>query len=298
MNSKKEILERMDSAIDNMDMAAVDQCLNQLSAISSERIEPEEARLFSERIKKLNKGSLTMKSSHKTARIAIVAAAITLLGVTAYAASEHNLFAFLSGDSYVTMRAPGDMTEQEAKQFVKESESAVSSGKTPEASSDPENAPVTNGAKPTVFDSIDAAAKALDMKIVLPSTLSGMKLDRVSGQEFYYAEGYRSATIWLDYEGSEGDNLGVTITREVVADPSEHLSYTLHDIDKGSMKSYKSKTGIEYDMVTESNDGGGKTAQIANTMVGEYEYALVFYGFDEAEQYSIIDSVDLTPYQN
>lgn len=38
------------------------------------------------------------------------------------------------------------------------------------------------------------------------------------------------------------------------------------------------------------------TAHIATTMIGEYQYSLVFFGFDELQRTEIIDSVDLSVY--
>ena len=48
----------------------------------------------------------------------------------------------------------------------------------------------------------------------------------------------------------------------------------------------------------ESDSTGERTAQIATVLLGEYEYSLVFVGFEPQEWQKIVDSTDLSPYQN
>lgn len=92
--------------------------------------------------------------------------------------------------------------------------------------------------------------------------------------------------------------LGVTTKREVIPEGTPLTSYTLHEFDEGSEGSYRSKSGITFTTLAESDSTGERTAQIATVLLGEYEYSLVFVGFEPQEWQKIVDSTDLSPYQN
>lgn len=229
-----------------------------------------------------------MKTLHKPYRLAIVAAVVAALGISVYAVSTMNLFSFVSGDKYVTMRTTESMTEDEAKVFVgdKQSESI------------PEDVPVMRAEQEEfTFETVEEAGQQLDMTLLLPAALPEMKLDSATGQIVHFGDNMENRYCWLIYSDAQERIFGLTVVREIVAEGVPVTGYTTHDMDDGSLGSYKSKSGAEYTTLTESNDTGDMTAHIATTAIGEYEYSLVFVGFNEAEQHAIIDSADLSIYQ-
>lgn len=229
-----------------------------------------------------------MNRPRRTLRIAVVAAVIMAMGITVYAASALNWFSFLSGDKFVTMRTTESMTEDEAKAFVE----------TDQDTALPDDA-VTK--RPEVqelsFDTVQQVEKELAMPLVLPASMPDMVLDSANAQICEFGEGLETRSCWLNYSDEQGRMFRLTVTREIIQLGTPVTGYTTHDIDDGSLGSYKSKSGVEYTTLTESDDSGKMTAHIAYTMIGAYEYALVFVGFKEAERQEIIDSADLSVYK-
>ncbi len=288
MKSKNQILKELDAAIDAMDMSAVERGLLELgSGESGPSVTPGAPRLFAAKIIKLNEEKTKMKYSRKHIRAAIVAAAVLLMGVTAYAAVTGSLFTFTMGDRYVTVRSDEEMTEQEALDMAKESvESRPVEGA---------NVVYAEPAEKT-FNSVEEAEAGMDMIIPMPSKMPEMKLDSATGQIIEWSEGSEMRTVWLTYSDDADRLFGVTVMRDIIpaGEPSTRLSES--DMDEGSLGSYTSKTGVTYDTLTESDETGERTAHIATVTIGEYQYSLVFYGFDDAERFAVIDSVDLSAY--
>lgn len=286
MNKKAKLMMDIDNAIDRQDMDAVGHGLEALSSVLSP-IAAEEPLLFSARIKKLSKEKHIMSRPEVSLKIIIAAAAVAVLGVGAYAASTLNWFSFANNDNFVTVRTTGSMTEQEARELVGESY--------PDPDALPEGALAqTAGSEPFTFDSVEEAARALDMRLVLPGSMPDMALENVQAQTADFG-GMETRTAWINYADDDGRRFGVTVVRSIIPAGSDITSYTQNKIDPGSYGTYKSKSGAQYKTMTESNPDGTLTAHIATTTVGEYEYALVFVGFDEAQRQAIIDSADLSP---
>ena len=230
-----------------------------------------------------------MKHSKKAMRLAFAAALAAALGVTVYAAVNLHLLSFSSGTRYVTMRTNQAMTEQEAQALVRDDLRERS------------DAPDGNSAvlaPQQSFQSVEEAEAAMNMTLILPSAMPEVKMDSIKGQSLYNEAGYQNNTVWIVCSGPGGRMLGVTTTREVVPEGAPLTSYTLHEFDEGSEGSYRSKSGVTFTTLTESDGTGERTAQIATVLLGEYEYSLVFVGFEPQEWQKIVDSADLSPYQN
>lgn len=230
-----------------------------------------------------------MKHSKKAIRLAFAAALAAALGVTVYAAVNLHLLSFSSGTRYVTMRTNQAMTEQEAQALVRDDLRERS------------DAPDGNSAvlaPQQSFQSVEEAEAAMNMTLILPSAMPEVKMDSIKGQSLYNEAGYQNNTVWIVCSGPGGRMLGVTTTREVVPEGAPLTSYTLHEFDEGSEGSYRSKSGVTFTTLTESDGTGERTAQIATVLLGEYEYSLVFVGFEPQEWQKIVDSADLSPYQN
>jgi len=288
MKDKKQILKELDDAIDRADMNDIERGLNSLSVVEPNTIQAEDPGLFSTRVQKMYKEQCIMNKPRRALRISVVAAVIMAMGITVYAASTLNWFSFLSGDKFVTMRTTESMTEDEAKALVETNQNAVI----------PDGAVMeTPEIQELSFDTVQQAEKELDMLLVLPASLPDMVLDNANAQIVGFGEGLETRTCWLNYSDDQGRLFGVTVVREIIQPGTPVTGYTTHDIDDGSLGSYKSKSGIEYTTLTESDDSGEMTAHIAYTMIGEYEYTLVFVGFEEAERQEIIDSADLSVYK-
>lgn len=285
MKSKKQILRELDMAIDSMTLDEINQSMEELSATDPHTIAAEDATHFAARIQKLNKEHIHMNTSKKTATIAIIAAVITALGVTTYATGMWNVFSFASGDKFVNVRTTEQLTEQEAKALA--SDSTTDNSEVPEGALTPETEKFT-------FDSVEQASQQLDMKIPMPSAMPKMALQDATAEAVVYGDHGQSKTAWLNYSDEQGRLMGITVSREIVAKGGSLTGVTTTDMDKGSIGSYKSKSGIPFTLFTESDESGQRTAHIATTMQGEYTYSLVFFGFDESQRQAIIDSVDLS----
>jgi hypothetical protein len=290
VKNRQEILKELEAAIDSADMRGIDAGLEGLASAEPETITPEDVNLFSARILKLSEEKQPMKHLGKTARVAVVAAAVLLMGVTVYAAVTMNLFSFQSGDRYVSIRTTDGMTEQEAQAFAEENQAAPP----PEEG---EAVVLADEVPEQTFNSVAEAEAGMDMVIPLPTAMPDLEFSSATGQTFAFGEGNEDRTVWLEYGSVEtGRAFALTVSREVIAEGEDITSYTEHDIDEGSLSSYTSKTGVKYDTLTESDETGERTAHIANAMVGEHDYAVVFFGFEEAERQEILDSIDLSAY--
>jgi len=284
--NKNEILKELDAAIDKADMAAIDRSLS-LSAVESQPIEAEDVKLFSARVKKLHKENQTMIKSIQALRVAVVAAAVLVLGVSVYASGILSRFSFAQDDKFIMMHTTEDMTEEEARDFVS----------TDTGAGIPDGAEMTQPAiQEYAFESVRQAEEQLDMALVLPTAMPDMALEGATGQSVQYGDGLESRTVWLNYADESGRLFGVTVVREVIAPGRDVTGYTINDMDPGSLGYYTSQSGVKYTLLTESDDTGERTAHIATVTVDDYEYSLVFCGFEENERQAIIDSADLSVY--
>lgn len=287
MNDKRQILRRLDDAIDRADMDVIEKELHRLSLAQASKIEAEDVHLFACRIQKLQKEKYKMNTFRKPWKIAVIAAVIATMGISVYAANTLQWFSFQSGDQFVTLRTTENMTEDEAKALVTEVDAST-----------PDDADVQQAdSQELSFDTVAQAEQKLGFAVALPAKMPKMTLESAKGQIVKFGEDIEKRFCWLNYSDEQGRLFGVTVTREIIQEGRSVTGYTAHDIDEGSLGTYKSKSGIEYTTLSESDETGEKTAHIANAVVGEYEYALVFSGFSEAERHEIIDSVNLSAYK-
>lgn len=287
MKDKKQILKQLDHAIDRADMDEIERELQHLSLAEPVVPKAEDALLFAARIQKIHKEKSHMNKLRKPLKIAVIAAVVAAMGVTVYAASTLNRFSFSSGNQYITMNTTENMTADEAKAFVEEDLN--------------ENIPdEANAASAKVeklsFNTVSQAEQRLGMPLILPAEMPEMSLDSATGEIAQFGEGLETRFCWLDYSDAQDRKFGITVTRDIVKEGIPITAYTTNDMDEGSLGTYKSKSGAEYTTLTESNEAGDMTAHIATIKIGEYEYTLVFVGFDEAERHKIIDSADLSAY--
>ena len=280
---KLRILKELDAAIDTMDETQINMGLDALQKLEQEPIGVEDTESYVARILEINRRETKIMKPKRYFRVAIAAAAIALMGITAYAATTYHLFGFGNGDRYVTVRSGSGFTEQEARDMAEAEHGDI-----------PDEMVMQVNSKDYVFDSIAAAEQGMDMIIPVPAAMPGMKLESVSGTITEFGDSAESRTVWINYTDEQGRIFGITVARDILAEGN--TTYTSSDMDPGSLGTYQSKSGVEYTTLTESDDRGTKTAHIATTMIGEYEYSLVFFGFDELQRMEMIDSVDLSAY--
>lgn len=286
MEEKIRLLKEIDAAIDAMDEAGINKGLEALRNLEESPVYVEDSKSYAAHILKQSRRENKMIRPKRYVRAAIAAAAIALMGVTAYAATTLNLFGFGNGDTYVTVRTNQQISEQEARALVE------SDGRNP--AEQPEDAGMQVDTEETAYDSVEAAARALDMEIPLPAAMPQMQLESVKATVNKFGDAAESRTVWIEYEDGQGRMLGITVVREIMSD--DVSSFTTNDMDPGSLGTYQSKSGVVYTTLTESDDSGANTAHIATAMIGEYEYSFVFMGFEEAQRQEVIDSVDLSGY--
>lgn len=285
MNEKQKILRELDAAIDGMDLDGIDRNLTRLTALEPHKIEAEDVKLFAARIKQLDKERNYKMKNGKTIRIVLVAAAIlTVTSIGVYASGVLNRFTFADGDRITTVQTTESMTEAEAQKLVDDAKSDSTEG-----ASEAESENYT-------FKTVEEAENKLDTKIAVPAKMPEFKLTEMTGQSVKWGDGMESRTVWALYGSPDSKAVGITVDKRIVKPDSEFTSIAISDMDENSMGEYKSKSGRIYTMYSESDDSGEKTARIARTVIGNYEYALVFVGFEEAEMHEIIDSADLSVY--
>ena len=286
MQEKSRILRELDSAIDRGDISEINNGIEALTELQTEPIQAEDAMLFAARIEKINKEKNHMNKPKRILPVAIIAAIVMAMGVTAYAAVQFNWFSFVNDNKFVTIRTNENLTEQEIKDIINNSEEL------------PEDFDPSQIIQPETedfsFTSVEEACEQLDMLIPMPADMPEMTLDDATGSKVSFGDDAQGRMVWLNYSDEDGRMFGVTVNRHISAPGSPAFGYTTHDMDEGSVGKYIGKSGDEYTTLTESDDTGEKTAHIATIMLGEYEYSLVFFGFEESERTAIIDSVNLS----
>ena len=287
MQEKNRILRELEQAIDRGDIDAVTAGVDRLTEQQSPPIQAEDAMLFAAGIRKINKESQAMntkKQPKKFLTVAIVAALVLVMGATAFAATQRGWFSFVHGDRFITGRTNAGMSEQEAEEIIKNSELPADFDPSQIAQAEVEE---------LTFATVEEARTQLAMAIPLPDAMPALTLADATGNRTIIGEAVERKTVWLNYSDEQGRILGITVSCETIADAEPVFSYTTHDMDDGSVGAYTTPAGDTYTTLTESDDTGEKTAHIATIMLGEYEYSLVFFGFEEAERAAIIDSTDL-----
>ncbi len=284
MKEKMKLLNDIDAAIDEMNEEKINMGLDALRAMEEDPLSVEDPGLFAARIIALERSGKNMIRHKKYFKPVLAAAMIAAMALTAYAATTMNLFSFGKGDRYVTVRTTNEMSEDEANTFADQNlQPGDQAGATLQADTEEYS-----------FDTVAEAAQKLDMVIPIPSAMPEMQLESVHASVTSFGEASESRMVWTQYSDDEGRMFGLTVGREVLG--GDDTTFTASDMDPGSLGSYKSSSGVEFATLTESNDDGSMTAHIATVMIGEYEYSMVFVGFDQGQREAIIDSADLSAY--
>lgn len=284
MEEKKKLLNEIDVAIDAMDLSIIKTKLDDLQKMEQEAIIVEDSRLFAARIIELERSEHHMLIPKKQMKTILIAAMIAIMGMTAYAATSLYRYSFGEGDRYVRVRTTSEMSEEEARAFVNDNLQEI----------DSEEMVLQVDTKDYSFSTVEEATQKLDMIIPIPAAMPEMQLESIEASVITFGDESEICTVWITYTDIHSRMLGLTVVREVMNGDS--TSYSSADMDPGSLDTYKSESGIEFNTLTESNSDGSMTAHIATTVIGQYEYSLIFEGFDQEQREDIIDSADLLVY--
>ena len=286
MNAKNrdiEIRKELDKAIETGDMEKINNIMQNIPDCHPET----DVKDFINNVRHKCAGEVKMKKKIST-RIAIAAAAVlAVTGVSVSAAALLKQFSFFKDGNYVTVSSNSDLSEKEADKLAQD------------AVNDTDVTPNENNTvKPEAFETIQSAEKAYDMGIVMPEKMPDLKLSDITGSQMYTGENSSSSTIWINYGDFEkgGKGFGLTVTRDNFADNDEITSITSSDAVKDG-EGFTSEKGYSFNVLKESDEESGRTAKIMTANVGEYEYSMVFFGFNNSEINDIVNSVDLSQYK-
>lgn len=287
MNTKNrdiEIRKELDKAIEAGDMEKINNIMQNIPDCQPET----NVNDFIDNIRHKCAGEVkTMKKKIST-RIAIAAAAIVAVtGVSVSAAALLKQFSFFKDGNYVTVSSNSDLSEEEAKKLAEDAVNDIDV--TPNEH---------NTAKPEVFENIQSAEKTYDMNIIMPEKMPDLKLSDITGSQMYTGENSSISTVWLNYGDFEkgGKGFGLTVTRNNFADGDEITSIDSSDAVKDG-EEFTSEKGYSFNVLKDSDEESGRTAKIMTANVGEYEYSMVFFGFNDSEINDIVNSVDLSQYK-
>lgn len=296
MDNKTKLLhEQLDNAIDSMNMDSIENILNEIYQDESLNVEIEDYKDFSEKIKgnyRREKNNMKL-FKNKKARVTILAATISLIAcVSVGAAILNNNFTFTKDGNYWNIKSNSDIDEEEAKKIADSSDMGKK-----DAINAAEESGETNVIEPEYvqYESIEGAEKGLDMNIIMPDYMPELEMSDITASITDFG-GTISKTAWINYGNADDKYFGLTINRTVLNDKDSTV-ISKNEYDEGTEGEYISKKGYSFVTLQESNEDKSKTANIAVTEIGEYEYSMVFFGFDENEMHSVIDSVDLEDYK-
>lgn len=267
-----ESIDKMDEAIDNLDMDLFEMELAKLEELNPIEIE-EDTLEFSNRIIQLVKKGENKVRPKKRNLIALVAMLIfTLsLGATiAFGSGMLNLN-FYEDDKTISIKTSENMSEDEVKALVEDASKSYDEGVEEDA-----NILIPEERTYETIEDLEA-----DMNVTLylpkyiPSEFSLSKKVKVMTRSI-------EDTIYINYENEIQDvHLGVTTMINRI---DEGAMITVTDAVYNSK--YKSKAGIEFTVLDED---GGKIFMIER---GNITYAVVMMGIEKKEALKIIDSMD------
>lgn len=276
MDEKQEYMSQLDEAIDRMDLETVGALLDRMDALEPAAVSPEDPSLFAARIRKLQSERESMMK-HKKTKIILAACLAAALSVGVYASGVWTHFDLFSGGRMVTVTAhDASMTKTEAGELAEEGKPLSPE----EAKAAGDNVLVLESKD---YDTLEAAAASLNIPVVMPQNTAGLALESISGQDSQFGK-----TLWVIY-GTEGRRMGVTVILDQPAsEDSTVISYS--DVEGETLAPYKSAKGITFTRIKDEH------GDYAVARVGNYQYILIFEGFDEQELRSVIDSADLSVY--
>ena len=189
----------------------------------------------------------------------------------------------MKDDNYVTVTSNGELSKEEAEKLA---DDAVNENAVPDD---------TNTAKMDVFETVEDAEKEYDMDVIMPDKMPELKLSEVTGTKMYAGENSSVSTIWATYGDTNEKAFALTVTRNDFSDADDVTHISGSDAE-GAGDKFVSEQGYTFDKLSDTDEESGKTAEIMTANVGQYEYAMVFLGFDESEMEDIVNSVDLSEY--
>ena len=283
MNAKNNDIEtrkKLDRAIEDGNMEEIKNIMESIPDC-----EPEiDVREFTAKIKNKCAGEVnTMKKRISVKAAAVVAAVVAVTGVSVGAATLLQQFTFMKDDNYVTVTSNGELSKEEAEKLA---DDAVNENAVPDD---------TNTAKMDVFETVEDAEKEYDMDVIMPDKMHELKLSEVTGTKMYAGENSSVSTIWATYGDTNEKAFALTVTRNDFSDADDVTHISGSDAE-GAGDKFVSEQGYTFDKLSDTDEESGKTAEIMTANVGQYEYAMVFLGFDESEMEDIVNSVDLSEY--
>lgn len=275
MNERQKYQQDLEQAVEQMDLTAINALLDQLDTLEQDSIQPEDPILFADRIRKLHQERTRGMVKFFNKRVILVAACLAVvLSVGAYAASKWQTFSFFNGGRLVTVTTTDPSVTQAGAKKIME---------------DDMNAPKNNGnisvaEPPKEYSSIEAAASAMGMLVLVPENTLELELNQIFAQ----GTDWGTKTIYLTY-GKEGRRLGVTVMLDQPKDGSTVISYS--DIHGRNMGTYKNAKGDSFHMLQDEK------ADYAYITSDEYGYIFIFEGFSNDEIYQVLDSTNFSAHK-
>ena len=129
----------------------------------------------------------------------------------------------------------------------------------------------------------------------MPDKMPALKLSEVTGTKMYAGENSSVSTIWANYGDTNEKAFALTVTRNDFSD-ADDVTHISESDAYGTGDKFVSEQGYTFERLSDTDEESGKTAEIMTANVGQYEYSMVFFGFDEGEMENIVNSVDLSDY--
>lgn len=284
MNVKNDDINKikeLDRAIEKGDINEIMSIINEIPDNEPETDVKEFSRNI---IEKCSREAYTMKSKISR-RIAIAAAAIVAVtGVSVGAATILSQFTFFKNGNYVTVTSNENLSREEAEKLA---DDAVNQNFEPNES---------NTAVAQEFETIEDAEREYNMKIVLPEKMPELELVDVTGNQMYMGENSSDSTIWINYGDAAEKAFGLTVTKNSIDNKDDVTVISSSDAEKDG-EEFVSDKGYKFNVLKDVDEDTGRVARILTANEGEYEYSMVFIGFDENEINTVVNSVDLSQYK-
>lgn len=277
-NNNVYLRKSLDRAVESGNVKKINEILNSISAD-----EPElSSKAFAKEIRaKCSKEVNKMKLNYKIMIAVATIASITCVSVGA--ATLLKTYSFNKDGKYISITSNSDLSAEEAEKIA-------------EAEGDYTHKPdKTNVVENEQFSTISEAEKKYDMEVILPEKLPNLEITGVEGQEMFITDKSKDSTIWLSYGDYNKKAFALTVTKNSFND-EDITSVSSSDAVKDG-DAFVSEKGYIFDVLKDSNEESGKSANIYTTTIGCYEYSMVFTGFDSNEIKEIVDSVDLENYK-
>lgn len=276
-----DTLKKLNKAIEAENMEDIENIMKDIP-----NIEPDiDVREFSNLVKnKCHKEANNMKRKLSMKIFVAVAAVVTITCVSVGAATLLSQFTFFKDGNYVTVTSNENLEEKEAEKLADEVlEEEVKSDE-------------TTIAKEDVFNTINEAEEAYNMKVIMPENMPKLNLSELRGTQFYVGDNSNSSTIWATYGDADTKAFGLTVTKNDFNNSDDVTSISKTDAE-GSGEKYNSLKGYSFNKLYDRDDTSNRTAEIYTISIGNYEYNMIFFGFDENEIENVVNSVDLKEYE-